>query len=80
MFQHGVVRNRLIVRRFEVSKKFGINGDIPTPADYDGDGKFDTAIFRPTNSNWYVQRSTAGILIQQFGIAGDKPVPNVFVP
>jgi hypothetical protein len=26
------------------------------------------------------QRSTAGILIQQFGQAGDKPTPAAFIP
>ncbi len=59
---------------------FGANGDVPTPGDYDGDGKFDAAVFRPSNSTWFVQRSTAGISIQQFGIVGDFPTPNAFVP
>ncbi len=59
---------------------FGTNGDVPVAGDYDGDGKFDAGVFRPTNQNWYVQLSTAGTLIQQFGIAGDLPTPNAFVP
>ena len=62
------------------SVPFGISTDLPTPGDYDGDGRFDTAIFRPSENTWYVQRSTAGTLIATFGIAGDKPLPNVFVP
>lgn len=59
---------------------FGTNGDVPAPGDYDGDGRFDATVFRPSQSTWYVQRTTAGTLIQPFGIAGDKPVPNAFVP
>ncbi len=58
---------------------FGTSGDIPAPGDYDGDGKFDTTVFRPSNSTWFIQRSTAGTAIQQFGAAGDVPVPNAFV-
>lgn len=59
---------------------FGTSEDIPTPGDYDGDGKFDATIFRPSNSTWYVNQSTTGVKIVTFGINGDRPVPNAFVP
>ncbi len=59
---------------------FGAVGDIPTPGDYDGDGQVDAAIFRPSNSTWFLKQSTAGIGIVTFGITGDVPVPNAFVP
>ena len=59
---------------------FGTTGDVPALGDYDGDGKFDAGVFRPSSSTWFVQRSTAGTLIQQFGITGDAPVPSAFIP
>ena len=59
---------------------FGAAGDVPVAGDYDGDGKFDAGVFRPSTNTWFIQRSTAGTLIQQFGINGDLPVPNAFVP
>jgi len=58
---------------------FGTNGDIPVPGDYDGDGRNDAAVFRPSTSTWFAQRSTAGTLIQQFGITGDIPLPSAYV-
>ena len=58
---------------------FGATGDVPAPADYDGDGKADLAVFRPDGANWFIQRSTAGILIQQVGATGDVPTPAAFV-
>ena len=58
---------------------FGSSGDIPAPGDYDGDGRYDAAVFRPSNSIWFVNRTTAGVLIQQFGLSSDTPVPSAFV-
>ena len=61
------------------SAPFGAIGDIPSPGDYDGDGRFDVTVFRPVGATWFSQRTTAGILIQQFGLPTDSPLPNAFV-
>ena len=45
--------------------------------DYDGDGKTDIDLYRPSTGNWYVKQSGANyssFLIQPFGVATDVPV------
>jgi uncharacterized delta-60 repeat protein len=45
--------------------------------DYDGDGRADVSVFRPSENKWYVLRSSDGVVMQQvFAIAGDVPVPS----
>lgn len=44
-------------------------------ADFDGDGKTDLSVFRPTEGNWYLQRSTAGFGVVNWGMASDTIIP-----
>ncbi len=49
------------------------------PSNFDGDGKTDLAVFRPTDGSWYISRSSNGAFSgQQFGTSGDKPIPGDF--
>jgi hypothetical protein len=51
--------------------------DVAVPADYNGDGMMDKAVWRPSEGNWYILNSsgTPAQTLIGWGANGDKPVP-----
>jgi hypothetical protein len=51
-----------------------MSSDMPVPADYDGDGKTDIAIWRSSDGSWWIVNSSNGsVRNQTWGLANDKP-------
>jgi len=59
-----------------VEGSWGLNSDKLVPADYDGDGVTDVAVWRPSNGTWYVTSVQTGAAFgAQWGANGDTPQP-----
>ncbi len=59
------------------STKWGVPGDIDVMGDYDGDGKADIAVWRPSTGAWFIIQSlTNTVRVTVWGTAGDIPMPG----
>ena len=61
------------------SEQWGASTDFPVAADYDGDGKSDLAVWRPSDGVWYIVQSYTGTpLGVAWGLSGDVPIPSAY--
>jgi cytochrome c peroxidase len=62
--------------------RFTVFGEVAAPrradhADFDGDGKTDLSVFRPSEGNWYIlQSSNSNFSVTNFGLGSDMLAPD----
>ena len=72
--------NNLAIPGCFVATRFGSSGDRPVVGDFNGDGRADISVFRPSNSIWYRLNSPSNTFTAlQFGMNGDLAIPAAFV-
>ena len=50
---------------------------MPVPGDYDGDGKTDVTVYRPSTGHWFILKSSTDYTlddIYDWGELGDTPI------
>ena len=59
------------------SVSWGLSTNIPVPGDYDGDGRTDPAVFRPSTGAWYILKSSTNYTTSfgvSWGLSTDLPI------
>ena len=74
---HAIITTGSQLQPFVGMNGLGQPGDLAAPADYNGDGRADFAIFRPGNGTWFGVDANGNTVLQvfPFGTPGDIPVP-----
>ncbi len=73
----GDARGRATSHNTTKTQQLGASGDTPQPGDYDGDGRNDFAVWRPSNSMWYVLKTSEAVITTKLlGSGSDVPVSS----